>query len=192
MKKKLNYENVVHVDKETGEIICETNGVTTIEDSELTEEEIRKQQFLEKYDPNFNKGARFVKLYDGVLEALTEKLSKAELVFMLKIVKLVSYDDCILRTNGHGHGKILDLTDIADAVGENYKNCSKLMNGLIKKGVIGKHETGCVENPDITVKCYTFNPFIISRGVKLNRTIIALFENTGWKELSCNYIATEV
>ena len=62
----------------------------------------------------------------------------------------------------------------------------------IKKGVVGKHETGCVENPDIMVKCYTFNPFIISRGVKLNRTIIALFEKTGWKDLCCNYIATEV
>lgn len=49
-----------------------------------------------------------------------------------------------------------------------------------------------VENPDITIKCYTFNPFIISRGVKLNRTIIALFENTGWKELSSKYIVTEV
>ena len=61
-----------------------------------------------------------------------------------------------------------------------------------KKGVVGKHETGCVENPDIMVKCYTFNPFIISRGVKLNRTIIALFEKTGWKDLCCNYIATEV
>lgn len=109
MKKKLNYENVTHIDEDTGEVICQTHGVTTIEDCEPTEEEIRKQQFLEKYDPNFNKGARFVKLYDGVLEALTEKLSKAELVFMLKIIKLVSYDDCILRTNGHGHGKFLTL-----------------------------------------------------------------------------------
>lgn len=192
MKKKLNYENIAHVNEETGEIICKTYGVTTIEDCELTEEELRREMFLHKYDPNFNKGVRFVKLYDGVLDALTEKLTKAELVFMLKIVKLVSYDDCILRTNGHGHGKILDLNDIADAIGENYKNCSKLMGGLIKKGVVGKHETGCVENPDIMVKCYTFNPFIISRGVKLNRTIIALFEKTGWKDLCCNYIATEV
>lgn len=192
MKKKLNYENVVHIDKDTGEIICETQGATIIQDNMLTEDEIKKQEFLDKYEPNFNKGARFVKLYDGVLDILTQRLSKAELVFMLKIVKLVSYDDCILRTNGHGNGRILDMNDISHVTGENYKNCNKLMNGLLKKGIIGKHETGCIENPDIVVKCYTFNPFIICRGTKLNKTIINLFDKSGWKELSCNNRVTEV
>lgn len=184
MKKKLNYENVIHIDRETGEVICTSEGVTSIEDSTPTEEELKQKEFLEKYDPHFNKGARFVKLYDGVLELLTQKLTKAELVFMFKLVRLVSYEDGILRTGGHGNGVILDLDDIAEIIGENYKNCSKLMNGLIKKGVIGKHQTGCIEKPDILVKCYTFNPYILNRGVKMNRTILALFENSGWNNLS--------
>ena len=181
MKTKLNYENVVHIDRNTGNVICMTNGVTSIEDNIPTESELKKKEFLEKYDPNFNKGARFVKLYDGVLELLTQKLTKAELVFMLKLIKFVSYDDGILRMGGHGNGVILNLDDITTAIGENYKNCNKLMNGLIKKGIIGKHQTGCVEKPDILIKCYIFNPYILNRGVKMNRTILALFENTGWR-----------
>ena len=186
MKKKLNCENIVHVDKDTGEILGESHGLTTIEDETLTYGDIKKKEFLEKYDTNFNKGASFVKLYDGVLEELTKRLSKAELTFMFKIVRLVSYNDCILREGGSKNGRFLDISDIAEATGENYKNCCKLIKGLINKGVIGKHKTGCIENPKIELKCYTFNPYIINRGARLDRTIIALFENTGWKELSCN------
>ncbi len=184
MKKKLNYENIVHIDEETGEEICRSKGVTIIEDSEPTEENFKRQEFLEKYVPNFNKGARFVKLYDGVLELLTKKLTKSELTFMFKLVRLVSYDDGILRIGGHGNGAILDLDGISESTGESYKNCSKLINGLIKKGVIGKHQTGCVENQDILINCYTFNPYILNRGTKMSKTILALFENSGWNKLS--------
>lgn len=184
MKKKLYYNNVSHVDEETGEVICRTEGVTTIEDSQPTPEELKRQEFLKKWNPKFNKGARFVKFYDGVLDVLIEKLSKSELQFMMKIVKLVSYDDSILRTGGHGNGKILNLHDIATITDETYKNCSKLMNALLKHGVVGKHETGCVGKPNIVVKCYTFNPYILNRGVKLDKTIESLFTKTGWRELS--------
>lgn len=180
MQKRLNYENIIHINEETGEEICRSRGTTTIMDSEMSKEDIKRREFLEKYDPHFNKGARFVKLYDGVLELLVQKLTKAELTFMFKLVRLVSYDDGVLRTGGHGNGVILDLDSISNIVGESYKNCNKLMNGLIKKGIVGKHQTGCVENPDIIIKCYTFNPYILSRGTKMSRTILSLFENSGW------------
>lgn len=184
MKKRLNYKKVIHSDAETGEVICETEGTTLIEDNQPTPEELRRKEFLEKWDPQFNKGARFVKLYDGVLDVLVEKLSKAELQFMFKLVKLVSYDDSVLRRGGHGNGKILDINDIAEITGESYKNCCKLMKGLQNQGIIGKHETGCIGSPNILIKCYTFNPYVLNRGVKLDKTIAALFEDTGWKQLS--------
>lgn len=184
MKKKLNYKKVIHSDAETGEYICTTEGVTTIEDNQPTPEEIKRQEFLEKWDTDFNKGARFVKVYDKALEVMVEKLSKSELQFAMKIVKLVSYDDSILRTGGHGNGKVLSLNDIAEITEESYKNCSKLMNALLKQGIVGKHETGCVGAPNIIIKCYTFNPYILNRGKKLDKTVEGLFHNTGWERLS--------
>lgn len=184
MKKKIYCKKMSHVDEETGEVVCRTEGVTSIIDEQPSPEEIKQREFLEKWDTKFNNGARFVKLYDGVLDVLVEKLSKAELQFLMKIVKLISYDDGILRTGGHGNGKILNLEDIADITNESYKNCCKLMNGLFKQGVVGKHTTGCVGSPNILVKCYTFNPYIINRGVKFDRTIMGLFDKTGWKEFS--------
>ncbi|MBQ0090623.1 MAG: hypothetical protein KBT27_14960 [Prevotellaceae bacterium] len=174
-------EIIAHViDADTGVIIDELEAGDKIKHKR---DEQKRQDHLDKYQENFNEGVRFVKLFDEVLDTLSERLSVSEFRFAVRLAKHVSYDDCILRTNGHGNGKFLDITDISNLLGENYKTTSRIMNGLIKKGVIGKHVTGCLEDPNVLVQCYTCNPYIYMRGTKVEKTILALFEKSGWKDI---------
>lgn len=55
MKKRLNYKKVIHSDAETGEVICETEGATLIEDNQPTPEELRRKEFFENGTRNLIK-----------------------------------------------------------------------------------------------------------------------------------------
>ena len=55
----------------------------------------------------------FVKLYDDVLEELSEHLTNAEFNFTIRLAKHVSFKDCVLRSNGNPNGKVLDAKDLA-------------------------------------------------------------------------------
>lgn len=180
-------EIIAHVvSADTGVILDEIKPGDKIKHKE---DDDKKKEYLNTYEVNFNQGVRFVKLFDEVLDTLSERLSVTEFRFAVRLAKHVSYDDCILRTNGHRNGKFLDISDISELLGENYKTTSRIMNGLVKKGVIGKHITGCIENPNLSVQCYTCNPYIYMRGTKVEKTILALFEKSGWAEI---YSDTEV
>ena len=95
----------------------------------------------------FNKGVSFVKLYDDILEELNKHLSGAEFIFTMRLAKHVSYKDCILRTNGNPNGKILDAKDIAALLEMDDSNVRRLISSLVKKGVLGRHVTGCKDDP---------------------------------------------
>lgn len=139
-------------------------------------------EFLAKEDEcfEFNKGVSFVKLYDDVLEELSKHLSNSEFNFTIRLAKHVSYKDCILRTGGNPNGKILDAQDIAALLDMDYSNVRRLISSLVKKGVLGKHVTGCKDDQTKQFKTITCNPFIFTRGNKLNNTVMSLFINSRW------------
>lgn len=128
----------------------------------------------------FNKGVSFVKLYDDILEELNKHLSGAEFIFTMRLAKHVSYKDCILRTNGNPNGKILDAKDIAALLEMDDSNVRRLISSLVKKGVLGRHTTGCKDDPSKQFKTITCNPFIFTRGNKINDTAMSLFINSRW------------
>ena len=128
----------------------------------------------------FNKGVSFVKLYDDILEELNKHLSGAEFIFTMRLAKHVSYKDCILRTNGNPNGKILDAKDIAALLEMDDSNVRRLISSLVKKGVLGRHVTGCKDDPSKQFKTITCNPFIFTRGNKINDTAMSLFINSRW------------
>ena len=139
-------------------------------------------EFLEekKKCTEFNKGVSFVKLYDDILEELNKHLSGAEFIFTMRLAKHVSYKDCILRTNGNPNGKILDAKDIAALLEMDDSNVRRLISSLVKKGVLGRHITGCKDDPSKQFKTITCNPFIFTRGNKINDTAMSLFMNSRW------------
>ena len=79
----------------------------------------------------FNDGVSFVKLYDDILDELNKHLSLAEFNFTIRLAKHVSFRDCILRTNGNPHGKILDAKDIAALLQISYRNYQRYEKGEI-------------------------------------------------------------
>lgn len=128
----------------------------------------------------FNEGVSFVKLYDDILEELNKYLTNAEFNFTIRLARHVSYKDCILRTNGNPNGKILDAKDIAALLEMDDSNVRRLISSLIKKGVLGRHTTGCKDDPTKKFKTITCNPFIFTRGNKINNTAISLFMDSRW------------
>lgn len=139
-------------------------------------------EFLVQEDEctEFNKGENFVKLYDDILEELNKHLSLTEFNFTIRLAKHVSFRDCILRTNGNPNGKILDAKDIAALLKMDDSNVRRLISSLVKKGVLGRHTTGCKDDPSKQFKTITCNPFIFTRGNKINNTAISLFIDSRW------------
>jgi hypothetical protein len=147
------------------------------------DKENNKKAFLDKYDTEFNKGESFVKLYDKTLAILRNNLKPAEFVFAISLAEYISYSDGILRKGGHGNGKFLTMEDLSKEMGVDYNVVRRIMPVLTKKGILCKYEVGCVENPKLKVKGYVCNPWIYMRGTFMDKTIIGLFEKSGWKEL---------
>lgn len=147
------------------------------------EDKEKIRNFLRENDEcePFNEGVSFVKLYDDILDDLGEWLTTAEFSFAIRLAKHVSYKDCILRTNGNPNGKILNVQDLAALMKTDPSIVRRYVSSLVKKGVLGKHVTGCRDNPNIQIKAITCNPYIFSRGNKLNPTAVSLFANSRWK-----------
>lgn len=139
-------------------------------------------EFLTQKDNyvDFNPGVSFVKLYDDVLEELSEHLTNAEFNFTIRLAKHVSFKDCVLRSNGNPSGKVLDAKDLAVLMNMDPSTVRRLISSLIKKGVLGRHITGCKDNPTQKFKAITCNPYIFTRGNKVNKTALSLFADSRW------------
>jgi hypothetical protein len=186
MNTKISGYKVQHVDMETGEIICETEGVTEIKDNVMTEKEKKRQDYIDSHVMNFNKDASFVKLYDEVVEMLFNKLDAKEFSLAIALCKYVSYEDCALREGGHGNGRIFTIKELSEKLNREYTRFSRTFKSLIKRGVIGKwsFETGNVETGEIEKKSgFIVNPYIYFRGVNVDKLVYEYFDRSGWKEL---------
>lgn len=142
----------------------------------------KAREFLAQKDNyvNFNTGVSFVKLYDNVLEELSEHLTNAEFNFTIRLTKHVSFKDCVLRSNGNPNGKVLDAKDLAVLMNMDPSTVRRLISSLIKKGVLGRHITGCKDDPTQNFKAITCNPYIFTRGNKVNKTALSLFADSRW------------
>ncbi len=134
------------------------------------------------YYLDFNKDKSFVKLYGGMTE-LKKRLSNPEFAVAISLSDYVCYEDCILREGGHKSGKILDVHDLCIKLDMNYEQLRKLIASLIKKGILGTHKTGSADNANILMKSITVNPWIYTRGSKVNKMILGLFEKSGWQSI---------
>ena len=183
LKETKNNENPVAylIDANTGEITDTFNYGDSYK-KYLKENKERKIKFLDE-DKNcivFNKGVSFVKLYDDILEELDKCLTTTEFNFVIRLAKHVSYKDCILRTNGNPNGKAFDAKDLSMLFNMDGSKVRRLISSLIKKGILGRHITGCKDDPNQKFKAITCNPFIFTRGSKINNTAISLFIDSRW------------
>jgi hypothetical protein len=122
---KIENGDYLVIDKETGSVINTINKGDRV---------IHKEQieYCKEYDNNFGKGRNFVKLFDDLEDMLTNKLTNAEIVFILKIRKFVSYNDAILRDD-FGKGEVLTYDTIAGKTKMSYSGARKIIESLMKK-----------------------------------------------------------
>lgn len=185
MEKKINCANITHIDTDTGEIICQTEGCTEIKDSNESAEERARKEYERTHILNFNEGKSFVKLYTGGLNILRQHLTPTEFVFAISLAEFVTWEDCVLRASSNGHSHIITAKELSELLDMDYNVVRRLIAALKKKGVIGKHDTGSIiDNSDIKIKSvYTVNPYVFFKGINANRTVTAFYEHTGWREL---------
>lgn len=169
------------VDANTGEIM-DTFMYGDSYKKSTKENREKAQEFLAQKDNyvDFNTGVSFVKLYDDVLEELSEHLTNTEFNFTIRLAKHVSFKDCVLRSNGNPNGKILDAKDLTFLMNMDPSTIRRLISSLIKKGVLGRHITGCKDDPTQKFKAITCNPYIFTRGNKVNKTALSLFADSRW------------
>ena len=169
------------VDANTGEI-TDTFMYGDSYKKSTKENKEKAREFLAQKDNyvDFNTGVSFVKLYDDVLEELSEHLTNAEFNFTIRLAKHVSFKDCVLRSNGNPNGKVLDAKNLAVLMNMDPSTVRRLISSLIKKGVLGRHITGCKDDPTQKFKAITCNPYIFTRGNKVNKTALSLFAGSRW------------
>lgn len=121
-----------------------------------------------------------MKLFDGTEEL--HNLLKNDGVFStaIRLSKYVCYDDCVLRNGGHGNGKVLDIHDLSELMGIPYNTLRKHISVLYKNGVLALCKTGTKGNPGLITDCIIANPDVFMRGVNVNKTVIAVFKESGW------------
>lgn len=179
MQKQINGHHVLHIDANTGEVICETKNCTFIGDTESSPDEQKQQEYAQTHIINFNEGVDFVKLFKGV-NTLRKALTPSEFSVAISLADFVCYDDCVLRSGGHRNGRILSIKDLSELMSIEYSNLCKTIKTLIKKGVIGIHQTGDKNDSSQIHKTITVNPYIFCRGKDISHTATTLFSESHW------------
>ena len=137
---------------------------------------------------NYNKDRAFVKLFDGIGKLRKIINNNGALLTCLSLADYVCYNDCVLRNQGLQNGRILDIHDLSELLDIPYNTLRKQIALLMKLGILAYAVTGNVNNghhdtETILAKTIVVNPDVYMRGKNVNKTVIALFEKSGWKEL---------
>lgn len=183
MQTQINGYDVIHIDKNTGDVICETQGCTLIKDNMKSEEEIKAEIYKQEHELNFNKGEKFVKMFADIAYKLALHLPATEYRVAFGLSKFISYESCILEV-GYGYEKHnMTLDDISREMKLQYKTASRIISSLIKKGVLAQVKTGQLQSSK-TTNCYVVNPYIYLNGKNPTKEVVQhFFTNSGWIEI---------
>lgn len=129
----------------------------------------------------YNKDKKFVKLFDGTEELFKLLGNSGVFSTAIRLSKFVCYTDCVLRHNGHGNGKVMDIHDLSDEMKIPYNTLRKHMNVLYSNGILAYCKTGTRGNPEAISDCILANPDVFMRGIDVNASVLAVFRNAGWE-----------
>lgn len=177
MVKKVIGVDVDIVSHETGEVIHTTGEDEVIRISTTTEQKKTLKEKKKHYAKDFRKDEPYVKLYIGNLVKLKKYLTTAEFALAISLADFVSWEDCVLRYTDRASSHVVTQKELAMMLDMDYANLRRLMTSLIKKGIIGKHQSGQIfhdkENDKSTV--YTVNPYVYFKGKDINKTVLAFY-----------------
>jgi predicted transcriptional regulator len=155
-------------DKETGEKIADLEGeykvVKVFDKTNFVE---GNNELVEKLDNS----EKFVKFYSVVAPKLCKlNLSGKEMAIFLYLSANTSYIDCIAK---HGNNKFINKNSIIEVLQISERTCETALKKLKEHGLVFITKTN-LSTKDV----YIINPFVFSRGDKVNKTIYELFKHT--------------
>lgn len=171
--KRFNGRNITHSDSNTGEILCETKGNSTVY---IEEHETKTQSEIDRELKAFGND-NFLKMFRGNGVFMKKNLTNNEIATIVFLSDYICYNDCVLRKNGDVRGHALSIRELSVLIGISYDNFRKTMASLKKKQVIAVHSTGNANNE---TKWITVNPYIFFRGSRVEHWISEFYKNTKW------------
>lgn len=144
--------------------------VNTISDDEMiikigNGDRVVRKKTLDYFEDTKELKKRFIKVNDNAISALYVYGK-----YICLLLKYVGYMDGILRFN---NGIYLTNKSISKIFGISERNTIKILNDLIKEDVIHKHKK---KNKNY----YTFNPWIASKGKRVNTDLYNEFKMSYW------------
>lgn len=185
MKKTIRGPGIAVSVNETGEVLHMSDDDDAIQILTTTEQEKALKEKEKYYAKNFRKDEPYVKLYIGNLVKLKKYLTTAEYALAISLAHFVSWEDCVLRYTDRKQSHLVTQKELAKMLDMDYANLRRLMSSLIKKGIIGKHQSGQIfhgnENDKSIV--YTVNPYIYFKGRNINKTVLAFYNERNLQNL---------
>ena len=123
----------------------------------------------------------YSKVNTDELRLLLPELKKNERIVLFSLLPYVGYDDCLLK---HMNGKPLNIESIANISDLSISTTEKTVNSLREKYIL------CKEKINKNVQYY-INPWICSRGSKLDGTLkmkfkdykIRIYKDVEWQDI---------
>lgn len=152
--KQTRYDIVALVDKE-GELIETEGAKVVVRDSEDDRKAVR--------------GGLFCKVWLGGIE----RLEKSEIVFLVRIMEYLWYEDNTIRLDGEA----MSVKEMAKATGIGYARLSESVRELIGKRVMGEHSVGIMKGyRGRRKRVYSVNPFVMCKGVMISKEVVDFYE----------------
>lgn len=170
--------NAITTSEETGEILSYGQPVVILEEGDCIITKNQREHTATRVVINKDEG--FVKLYDKAVIKLNE-IFHGERPFVIAML-LPPYVDYrgILVVNGN----TANITNLATALSVSRPRLSDSVDKLIQHGVLAKVTVGHITgDPKLLKNCYVVNPYIYCRGKDVLKTLVNVFDNSGWANL---------
>ena len=140
----------------------------------------KDHSYVNTHIKDFGAHVQFGKLYVQLLPFLRQTLTDATFGFMLDLISLSSWNECVLKPNGDGRCDAISTPkELAFVLGKKYNVVHKHIDILKKEEIVAQiykyNDPHCCK--------YYFNPYIYFKGKDLVKTTNDLFKDSKWAKL---------
>lgn len=155
------------IDTVTGEVMIEETIYRKSNEGVKTYNIPLQSKFEEERTIAWKTGHKFVKIYvDSVREVIPE-LTSAETFAVMSVISYIDYYSNMLKAVDKTP---LNTADISTITGFSEKHTINLMDSLVTKKIFARTRVGRSYQ-------YFANPFIFTKGNRINATLFAMFKN---------------
>lgn len=155
------------IDSSTGELMIEEVVYRKANEGVKTYSMPKQSKFEQERTIAWKAKDKFVKLYVDNLREVISELTSSETFAVMSVISYIDYYSNMLK--GYD-GLPLNTADIATLTGFSEKHTIGLMDSLVTKKIFARNRVGRSYQ-------YFANPFIFTKGNRINATLYAMFKN---------------